>query len=179
MNESRSEDQVRPGRRGGPKTTLGKRVSARNALKHGLATSIHSDPLYGDRCIELARVIAGASASDQELAIAGRIAEAQIELQRCSEWELDLLSIPYVYEEPNVYNSIHACRQVWNGEALDARSRAVVAKLMRDPATTPEELAGFRVGEMLRLERYRRRALSRFKTAVRDLDLIRQAGPGG
>ena len=66
----------------GPKSVAGKRRAARNALKHGLAVPLGADPNLLGRIEALSRLIAGEGASASRLALARRVAEAQVDLDR-------------------------------------------------------------------------------------------------
>ena len=65
----------------GPKTAKGKACSAKNALRHGLSLSPLTHPILAQQVEVLARRIAGACSEDT-IARARGIAEAQIDLQR-------------------------------------------------------------------------------------------------
>ena len=66
----------------GPKTARGKSRAAQNARRHGLSLSILEDPVLSAEAENLADEIAGEGATPEILALARRIAEAQIDLQR-------------------------------------------------------------------------------------------------
>jgi enoyl-CoA hydratase/carnithine racemase len=66
----------------GPKSAAGKRRSARNARRHGLAVPVWSDVKLAAKAEQLASAIAGPHAPAALLALARPIAEAQIDLAR-------------------------------------------------------------------------------------------------
>jgi hypothetical protein len=66
----------------GPKSRRGKAHSSKNARRHGLSLPIVDDPVLSKEVEALAREIA-CGATDRELhQLAGRVAEAQLELGR-------------------------------------------------------------------------------------------------
>ena len=68
----------------------GKRQSARNALRHGLSSSVLRDPYLSDEVRVLAHQIAG---SHQHLFdLATEIAEAQVSLQRVRQIRAELMN---------------------------------------------------------------------------------------
>jgi hypothetical protein len=64
----------------GPQSEAGKLRSRRNALRHGLAVAIGSQPSYGKDIEALARALAGDSGPPTEFA--RQVAEAEIDLLR-------------------------------------------------------------------------------------------------
>jgi hypothetical protein len=86
----------------GPKSTIGKRRSARNALKHGL--SISTDP-DGDNVRALAALLSPAAASDHIRALAVEAARRVIDFNRVREAHQDfyarLGSSPTLTESPS------------------------------------------------------------------------------
>ena len=72
----------------GPKSANGKARSAKNALRHGLNSSVLSDPCLAEEVERMAHRIAGERAGSELLACARAIAEAQIDLQRVRTYRL-------------------------------------------------------------------------------------------
>ena len=66
----------------GPGTAAGRARAAQNARRHGLSRPVRDDPAYAGDIAALARVIAGAHAGAEPLALAGCIAAAQVDLMR-------------------------------------------------------------------------------------------------
>jgi hypothetical protein len=83
----------------GPRTAAGKSRSAGNARRYGLSIPISADPLLDAKASALARLIAGDGASQQRIDAAGRIAEAEMSLQRIRAARVKLLGV--AFENPN------------------------------------------------------------------------------
>ncbi len=66
----------------GPITAAGRARAAQNARRHGLSRPVRNDPAYAGDIAALARAIAGANAGAEQLALAGCIAAAQVDLMR-------------------------------------------------------------------------------------------------
>ena len=66
----------------GPITTAGRARAAQNARRHGLSRPVRNDPACARDIAALARHIAGAHAGAEQLALAGCIAAAQVDLMR-------------------------------------------------------------------------------------------------
>jgi hypothetical protein len=78
----------------GPRTVAGKAIVARNARRHGLTLPVFCDPALLPEVAEFARTIetsvTGAEADAEGHALAGRIAEAMIDLRRVRDAKLPL-----------------------------------------------------------------------------------------
>ncbi len=66
----------------GPITAAGRARAAQNARRHGLSRPVGNDPACARDIAALARHIAGAHAGAEQLALAGCIAAAQVDLMR-------------------------------------------------------------------------------------------------
>ena len=75
----------------GPRTTVGKARSARNARRHGLNLPALRDPAWSHEVKALGRAIAGAAAGAYRHELACRVAAAQIDFIRARRARLDLL----------------------------------------------------------------------------------------
>src|ERR1700753_4337120 len=75
----------------GPKTAAGMAVAARNARRHGLAIPVLSDPVWGPEVEVLVHRIAPEGSPTILVDLAGRIAEAQIDVMRVRRARADLV----------------------------------------------------------------------------------------
>ena len=66
----------------GPRTEAGKAAARLNALRHGLAAASHSEPGADEEIEALALTIVGAESGSDLLALARRIADAELDLRR-------------------------------------------------------------------------------------------------
>ena len=164
----------------GPRTAAGKARSARNASRHGLRSPVLADPALSAEVQELAREIAGARASWDELALAARIAEAQVDLVRVRRARHDLLVRALAAPQGA---SPRFSRRTFNVLVRLVERFGANAPLSRwgeefiDPPEGPKKLARIlekEAGRLAVLERYERRARSRHKFAIRDFDAARR-----
>jgi hypothetical protein len=124
----------------GPRTALAKARVRRNALRHGLAAVVLDDPAAVTEvgCVAAAICDPEATSPDRERALI--VAEAQVTLKR-----------------------IRRAR----AEIMEQVSLARPTTQSDRPDTAPMPQVLLRLDELLRIERYERRALSRRKRAVR------------
>jgi hypothetical protein len=126
----------------GPRTALAKARVRRNALRHGLAARVVGDPTEATEVDRAAAAICGPQADPLEREQALIVAEAQVILKRVRRVRAQLMeqmSLPPTQDL----------------DAPDTTSTSVM------------DLSAPYVDQLLRLERYERRALSRRKRAVR------------
>ena len=168
----------------GPKTLAGKSAASRNALRHGLAIPVTVDPSLADEVERLARMIAGEGANSSRLERARRVVEAQIDLLRVRRARSLLLDdVRARVKPPSVSELTHAVKQrmarvddkhpeQWDG--YDDRTLAVLRARSAlnengEPLRLEEGIEAI-AAQLVRFDRYERRALSRRKWATRNFD---------
>jgi hypothetical protein len=131
----------------GPRTAASKGRASRNATRHRLSVSVLNDPQIAIQVEALAAVVAGASPSETRLEHARAFAEAEFELRRVRCIRTALMNFVPVKPVPQ-------------GSPPAAENLAAV----------PDRVAVLKnLPEVLRLERYECRAMSRRRKALRAL----------
>jgi hypothetical protein len=165
----------------GPKTARGRSHAARNALRHAFSLPVYSDPFLSEEVEALAREIIGKDANLEIQELARRIAEAQIDLRRVRHARHQILS--QALSDPD-----------YESETMLAKKSALVIRCLRrlgPSAPLPDNVMEFvsskpqgpykfatiladKARQLLALDRYERRALSRRKFAIRAFDVARR-----
>ena len=164
----------------GPKTARGRSLAARNALRHALSLSVYSDPALFKELEALAREIIGTNANPEMQELARRIAEAQIDLRRVRHVRHQILS--QALSDPD-YESAVMKRKKLAAVFRCARTFGPltpvpddVVKFLNSKTEGPYKFATIladKTRQLLVLDRYERRALSRRKRAMEDFDTVR------
>jgi hypothetical protein len=163
----------------GPKTARGRSHAARNALRHALSLPVYSDPLLSEEVEAFARQIIGTDANPEMHEPARRVAEAQIDLRRVRHARHQILSQPL--SDPDYESEVMLRKK----SALVLRYARRFDLSMPMPDDVMEILSSKPQGpykfaailadkarELLALDRYERRALSRRKFAIRAFDAV-------
>jgi hypothetical protein len=143
----------------GPKTAQGKKQSRTNALRHGLAAIAPRDPATSAEIECLAGWFCGDGATPEQYERARAIAEVHIILQR--------VEAAYVAIIERAMNTAHD-----EADQREAKSGVTTGRetpTRAPPPATPSELDALRVAlpQLVKLDRYRQRALARHRRAVR------------
>jgi hypothetical protein len=133
----------------GPLSASGKQRASRNALKHGLSTSIRHRPDISAKIEALAVAIAGANSIPRRLQAARGVAAAELELKRLQEFRLALIDV----ETAKIRAAANA-----TGNHLAGGDDCVTQDTARAYQQAMPALA--------KLERYERRAWSSYRRAV-------------
>lgn len=164
----------------GPKSAQGRARVARNAFRHALSLPVCSDPRLFEEVRALAREIAGPDSDAEIQELARRIAEAQVDLHRVRYARhrllFEALSDPDYESEATQWKKL---RLVVRRARVFGPTTPMPADVMEFLNSKPEGLWKFatilsdKARQLLVIDRYERRALSRRKFAVWEFDRAR------
>jgi hypothetical protein len=161
----------------GPKTAQGHSHAARNALRHALSLPVYSDRALSEEVEALAREIVGTDTSAEKQELARRIAEAQIDLRRVRYVRHQLLSQalgdPDYESEATLRTKVALAVRRLRRYGPSTPMPDDVMEFLNSKPEGPYKLATVladKTRQLLALDRYERRALSRRKFAIRAFD---------
>ena len=165
----------------GPRSEAGRNRASRNAYGHGLTSTMVLNTAFAKELEKLARKIAGSGANDLILEGARVVAHAELDLARVRQARVALITRSLASEEfnqPQTLSSTRPAMQPFDAAARDGAGillRSVDAAAMKMLNQPPDVLADVirrALPELLKLDRYERRAAARRDLAVRALTSI-------
>jgi len=143
----------------GPRTSVGKARAGRNALRHGLESANFGDSGASEKVARIAKAICNGDIHPLRYEQAIVIAECQVLVARVQAARLAAIERKRVEEGREAAPPFEATREA-NESAPEVRDEV--------------ECLCLALPDLLRLERYERRALSRRRRAIRTLKKLRK-----
>jgi len=170
------------GKSTGPRSNAAKRRSSRNAYRHGLTSSLPSSAAIAKWLDQLARKIAGDNNNAIVLERARAAAQAELDLARVRLIKvavIERVSALGSLQAPHVFGSvaeeIRYLKSILSGRAppiLPERIDPLATMPTQEPERTAEAVRRA-LPELVRLNRYESRAVSRRDRAIREIVKIR------
>jgi hypothetical protein len=161
----------------GPKTADGRARAARNALRHALSLPVCSNPALSEEVETLTREIARPGANAETQALARQVAEAQIDLRRVRYARHKLLSDALADPRSDSWREKWAVLRSVLRKNAPTPPMENLAALLNSAPQGPHKFATIlsqKAKQLLAMDRYERRALSRRKSAIRAFDETRR-----
>jgi hypothetical protein len=158
----RAANRRNAARSSGPRSAAGKKRGSQNAVRHGLATSLHQDAAARTEIERMAKLLCGDGASRLKYELARTRAESEIVLRRAR-----MARVAIIERATNTARVDADLRQTGAHPGRGAGTDA--------PATAaPTDIQALRqaLPQLVRLERYARRAFLRGDRAARRLAAI-------
>jgi hypothetical protein len=162
----------------GPRSNAAKRRTGRNAYRHGLTLSLTSIAAFAKRLNRLARRLVGNSQSEIILQLARAAAHAELDLARIRQVKVALIervSALGTLDAPQVFGSLPAelryLKSILAGRAppiLPERLDPLATMPTEEPERTAEAVRRA-LPELVKLNRYESRAVSRRNRAIREI----------
>jgi hypothetical protein len=153
----------------GPRSRAGRKRASRNSYRHGVATSAE----FAKHVESLARKIAGCGADAVSLEVARAVARAEFELAQIRRVRVALIARMAEFGELEVPDPLRTCRDVIRSlTSIDRGRPCDLPTPPSVPSTEPErsaEAVRRALPELLKLDRYERRATARRDRATRHL----------
>ncbi len=161
------------GRSTGPRSEAGKRRASRNSYRHGLTAAVRSSAKCGERVERLAREIAGGSSDVIILDHAHTAADAQFDLAQIRTVKVRIIERIMAFGEaktPQTFQSLGEIKRFFRGldrgELVLPENDAAPAMPEQEPERSAEAVRRA-LPELMKLERYERRAAGQRDRALR------------
>jgi len=163
----------------GPRSAGGKQRASRNALRHGLAAPPALDGKIARGLGQLARKFLAGAGDVVALAHAHSAADASLDLARARYLKVALIERVATMEDPNPSPAVDLVARTWQHlkAAESTRAAGVTVSKLHDPSPPlPEsqidhyaEALRRTLPDLMKLDRYERRAISRRIRALKKL----------